>query len=252
MHDDLMPAAGNYMAHQARREPVSSFPYTDDEVELRNRAWNFVRAPHVRDWWLDTLVEGERTRILPMLTGNGQMDASVAAMFPKFALPLLNPAYDARRYHDFLLSDAYAGSDTRWNKVIADASADTDLIPPFCAVAARVRKADIERLQVFYRQGETDAAFRANAEARVLENESTISWVWRALGYRAASYRYAIDRFEIEIPSANLFAANQAYNALVFSECHDAAPLKSVDTHHPLRSRLMQEPDPFDGPVPQK
>jgi hypothetical protein len=253
LHDTLLPVAGGLVASFGRKEPVSGFPLTDDEIELRDRAWAFVRAPHVRDWWLDTLVEGERTRILPVLKGGDAMSPSVAAMFPEITLPLLAPAYDRSRYHHYLLTDGRASTETLWSRVIDDAGADTALIPPFCQVAARVRRADVERLGALRRQGLVEAGLHEGAEARVWENEETISWVWQALGYRAASYRYAIDHFEIEAPSEQLLAANQAYDTLVLSRCVGAPAFRAAGPRVPARhSRLMEAPDPFDGPVPQK
>lgn len=253
LHDTILPAAGSLVALQARKEPVSGFPLTDDEIELRNRAWAFVRAPHVRDWWLDTLVEGERTRILPVLKGGSTMSPEIAAMFPQVALPLLAPAYDRSRYHGYLLSDGRISTETLWISIIDDANADTSLIPPFCQVAARVRRDDVERLGALRRQRLVEAGLHQGAEARVWENEQTIAWVWQALGYRAASYKYAIDHFEVEAPSTQVFAANRAYDTLVSSKCFGAPSIRTAMPREPDRhSRLMNAPDPFDEPVLQK
>lgn len=249
LHDTLLPVAGDFIASQARKEPVSAFPLTDDEIELRNRAWAFVRAPHARDWWLDTLVEGERTRILPILKG----DAETAAMFPEIALPLIAPAYDRSRYHRYLLSDGRRSTETLWTRVTDDARADTALVPPFCAVAARVRRADVERLGALRRQGLVEAGLHEGAEARVWENEETISWVWQALGYRGASYRYAIDHLEVEAPSDQLATAERALAGLLGVRCFGAPATRTAMPGGPARhSRLMNPPDPFDEPVPQK
>ena len=253
LHDTLLPTAGNLTAEYVRKEPFSGFPLTDDEIELRNRAWAFVRAPHVRDWWLDSLVEGERTRILPILKGDDAPSPGIAAMFPEIALPIIAPAYDRRRYHGYLLSDGRISTETLWARVIDDAGADTALIPPFCDVAARVRRADVERLGALRRQRLVEAQLHEGAEARVWENEETISWVWQALGYRAASYRYAIDHFQVEAPSDQLFGANRAYDTLVFSKCVGAPAIRTALPRGLGRpSRLMGAPDPFDEPVPQK
>ena len=242
LHDTVLPLAGSFAAVQ-RKEPYSAFPLTDDEIELRDRAWGFVRAPHARDWWLDTLVEGERTRILPMLKGEAP---------PPDGLPILEANWDRGRYHHYLLTDGRISTETLWTRIINDAGADTSLIPPFCDVAARVRRADVERLGALRRQGVVEAGLNDGAEARVWENEETISWVWRALGYRAASYRYAIDHFQVEAPSGMLLAANRAYDTLVYSKCVGAPAFKAKPPGPGRRSRLMDAPDPFDEPVPQK
>lgn len=253
LHDTILPSLGDVVAEKRRAEPVSDLPMTDDEIELRDRAWNFVRAPHVRDWWLDTLVEGERTRILPMLKGQGQMSPELAATFPKWSLPLLNPAYDTSRYHKYLLGEAYASSESRWQRLITDIGADTALVPPFCEVAARVRRADAGRIGALERQGEARSEFGSDATARVYENQETMSWVWRALSYRLSSYRFAIDRMEIETPSAQTANAKRVYNVLASSKCSNAPALRSIPSVPERHSRLMIPPDPFyTMPVPQK
>ena len=40
-----------------------------------------------------------------------------------------------------------------------------------------------------------------NAQRRIAENALTIDWVYRALHARMASYRYALERFVIMVPS---------------------------------------------------
>lgn len=242
LHDAILPMAGN-LAAVYRKEPYSAFPLTADEIELRDRAWGFVRAPHARDWWLDTLVEGERTRLIPVMKG----EAPPPDVFPLFA-----PNWDRSRYHGYLLTDGRISTETLWSRVINDLGADTALIPPFCAVAARVRRADVERLGALRRQGVVEAGLHEGAEGRVWENEQTISWVWHALGYRAASYRYAIDHFQVEAPSDQFLAANRAYDTLVFSKCTGAPSFRATPPGPGRHSRLMDPPDPFDEPVPQK
>jgi hypothetical protein len=253
LHDTILPALGKAVAVQGRGTTVSGFPMTADEIELRDRSWNFVRAPHVRDWWLDTLVEGERTRILPILRGEGQLSPDLAQGFPRWSLPLLNPAFDASRYHRYLLSDAFISTEARWQKLISDIGADTALVPPFCDVAARVRRADVGRISAVNRQRETTTALGAEAMARVSDNQDVMSWVWQAIGYRLTSYRFAIDHMEIETPSVALASARLAYNGLATSKCQNAPALKTVPSLPERHSRLLDAPDPFyTMPVPQK
>lgn len=242
LHDSILPVVGR-AGVILREDPYSGFPMTDDELLLRDRAWAFVRAPHVRDWWFDTLVEGERIRLLPVLKGEAPK---------KGGLPIFNAAWDRGRYHGYLLSDGRRSTESLWSRVVADAYGDAELVPPFCDVASRVRKADFERLGALRRQGIVEADLNDGAEARVAENEEIVAWVWHALGYRAASYRYAIDRFQVEAPSDQFFAANRAYMTLVASRCTGAPSLKAAMPNPERHSRLMSAPDPFDEPVPQK
>lgn len=244
IHDDLMPAAGAYRAAR-RGEPVSDFTLTDDEAELRDRAFAFLRAPHARDWWYDAIAEGERTRLLAALD-------DPSSPVP----PLLSPAFDTTRYYAFLRTDPDRSPAARWNRVEADMTGDALLVPPFCAVAARVRRTDVERLAAADRSPDLEPAFVAGAEARVAENEATMAAVWRALAYRIVSYRTAIDHLTVESPSDRQWTVNRAYDALAASRCTDAPPLRRTvaadDPRRSRRSRLLEGPDPFDQPVLQK
>jgi hypothetical protein len=253
LHDTLMPRVGENRAWW-RDEPHSSLPHTTDETELNDRAWNFVRAPHVADWWLDSLIEGERTRILPMLKGTGSMTPELADTYYWWVLPVFDAAYDTTRYHRYLLKEGFSSESGRWHRVAADITADTALVPPFCAVAARVRQADVDRYAALKRGYEVGTPFDDDVMARIYENEEAIAWVWRAISYRLSSYRFAIDRLEIEAPSPEAArGAKLAYNALAASKCTGAPTLRSVPSLPERHSRLLDRPDPFyTEPVPQK
>ena len=58
-HDDVLPKAGEFMAWR-RDEPVSQFPLTDDEQELRNRAWLLIMPASSKDNWESRLIELRR------------------------------------------------------------------------------------------------------------------------------------------------------------------------------------------------
>lgn len=68
IHDEILPGTA-----QAIKETTlfwrtyAGFDLTEDEKELRNRAWAFVRPPHMGAWWLETIVEGQRVGFLPAL-----------------------------------------------------------------------------------------------------------------------------------------------------------------------------------------
>jgi hypothetical protein len=253
LHDTLLPRVGENRAWW-RDEPKSSLPHTTDERELNDRAWNFARAPHVADWWLDSLVEGERTRILPMLKGTGAMTPELADTYYWWVLPVFDAAYDTTRYHRYLMEEGFGSEIARWHRVAADITADTALVPPFCAVAARVRQADVDRYAALQRGYEVGTPFDEDVMARIYENEEAIAWVWRAISYRLSSYRFAIDRLEVEAPSPEAArGAKLAYNALSASKCTGAPTLRSVPALPVRHSRLLDRPDPFyTEPVPQK
>lgn len=227
INDEILPAAGR-LAATYREEPVSWFRMTDDERLLRDRAWAFVRPPHVGDWWLGALVEGQRTRILPEI----------------------DPSFDRTRYYGYLRGEAYRSSEGRWNRIISDMRGDALLLPPFCRVASLVRRTDTERLVALeLRRVEPD--FERDAYARVAENNRVMGWVWRALAYRVDSYRYALDRLVVETPSTAQVEAERAFDDLAGARCAGAPAVRLI-VDGPRRSRLTAGPDPFDAPVLQK
>ncbi|WP_306029925.1 hypothetical protein [Stappia sp. MMSF_3263] len=192
LHDTILPAAGDELAIN-RGEPVSRFNLTDDEKEMRNRAWSLIRPPSAEDWIEGSRTELIRTRVLPETGGAGDPD----------------------RYYAFLRSDRYRSSEVRYDRVAADAVADAALIPPFCEIALRVTTADEERLRALGRREISTGEELAGAQARVWENRRYMDWASQALRFRLVSYRNAIDALEIETPSSGkVWDANTAWKKL--------------------------------------
>ncbi|MEP3280155.1 MAG: hypothetical protein ABJN26_01720 [Stappiaceae bacterium] len=189
IHDKVLPAFGNGLA-RARKEPVSNFPLTNDEKLLRNLGWGLVRPPHAGDWIAATIVEAQRTRITKAEDWR----------------------LDPREYFRLLISDKYRSSDARYDRVIADANADAQLVRPFCRVAERVNAADKERLAVIRRTPQVSQQRYAGATARVWENQQVIEWAERSMEFRLKAYKYAIEQLQIETPSATrVWDANTAW-----------------------------------------
>jgi hypothetical protein len=86
LHDEIMPAIGN------ARAQGSTFNMADQEIEMRDRIWRYLVAPHAYDWFGDIAVEYQRTRILPMS----------------------NKPLKTRLYYDWLHSERFASSRTRY------------------------------------------------------------------------------------------------------------------------------------------
>ena len=192
LHDRVMPAAGALVAEWDRREVVSDFNRTDREGTLRDRAWGLVRAPHVRDWFGETLVEFERTRIVPEI----------------------DYAFEPKGYYNHLRRDPFVSSETRWNRAIADMRADTASIGPFWSEARRVREDDALRLRALDERRGGAPSELSNAYARIDENARVVDWVWRAMRLRVAAYRDAIDRMMVETPSQRRYEAEIAWGEL--------------------------------------
>jgi hypothetical protein len=227
VHDEAMPMAGRALA-RARKEPVSSFNRTDLERQLEDQAWALIRPPHAGQWWMAILVEADRTRIV----------VPEASQF------------DPKSYYAHLRSESYRSSEARWSRLIAHATADAALVPPYCETWLRVERTDGERLAAIGRQLSGDEIEARSAGARVWENRRINAMVSRALAYRLSAYRNAVDRLEIETPSDQLYAANRAIDLLRAQIGCTGAGSAGGSIEAPVRKGRRL--DGFDLPVPQK
>lgn len=232
VHDTVLPAAGDLTAEYAWGQPVSSFNKTDREATLRDRAWAVVVPPHADDWLGDLLVEGQRTRLLPEL----------------------DHRFDPEAYYRRLRADRFRSSEARWNALVEDMRQDTLLVPPFCQEARRVAADDRARLQALDPNGSGSVGLLKNAYARIDENARVVDWVARALRFRLASYRNAIDRMAVETPTERLFSVNQVWtgfrDAVTTADCGlGAGGGGGIAVARPSRLTSVHS---IDVPVPQK
>jgi len=191
LHDDIMPVAGEFAA-RLRGEPVSRFPHTDAEQDLRNQAWALV-MPQLPQQRMDSFfAELRRTRLLS------------AASTPT----------DPTSYGRTLLRTSYASSDARFNRIAADAQIDRSNLLHFIATARVVAEDDRVRLGALANVIGTNTAERQNALARIDENRAIIAWVRQSILDRAAGYRYAYEHLLIATPSTQALAAERAVQAL--------------------------------------
>ncbi|WP_417580326.1 hypothetical protein [Pelagibacterium sp.] len=177
LHDRVMPALGDARA-AANGEPVSSFNRTDQEREMHDRVWRFLVAPHAHDWFYDTAVELQRTRIASNL----------------------DVQFIADRYYSTLRSTQYQSSRVRYRKVSNDISIDIATIPAtFAAICAVI---EVDRQRAIAASNVELAAADASGQvaARKWENDQKIDWFTRALTYRYQSYSVALERLLVETP----------------------------------------------------
>jgi hypothetical protein len=189
--NDAIATAGSISAAQ-RGEPVSSYGLTDDEEEMRNRAWRFLEPAHERAWFERAVAEIVASRIAPA-------SAFVA---------------DYTAYHRALLSADPRSPASSYRRLSEDAMADARLIEPFTRVAARVLAADAVRLRSLAYVHELSAPEAINAEARVAENRCLIAWVSHGLGLRQRAYRFAIEHLVIETPQPDAVPAERGLAVL--------------------------------------
>lgn len=190
-NDRILPFAG-MVAAEARGEAVSWFMLTDDEQELRNRAWRFLMPAHEKAIFQRQLAELARTRILPRE-------------------PFID---DPRAYLRPLRWSRGQSPAPLFNRIGEDAGADRALITPFVALARAVLRSDEARLQLMMQAGSLDEFQAESATARIKENRCLIAWVRAAAIRRTGEYRHALEQLAIEAPQVEAIAAEREVVAL--------------------------------------
>ena len=175
-----------------RGEPVSAFPFTDDEGELRHRAWRFLVPAHERAWFDRALAELAAKRVLPPGTGLGDPAAYLVGLERQDGI---SPA-------------------SRYRRLGEDAAADAILLPPLVDTARRVAIADGVRMKTLAYTGDALPPEIADAEARVAENRCLLAWVRSGLEDRIAAYDFALRRLVIATPQADAVPAEHSLATL--------------------------------------
>ncbi|MEP2943599.1 MAG: hypothetical protein ABJO72_07355 [Hyphomicrobiales bacterium] len=186
VHDSLAPKLGSKFALR-RKETVSQFSRTDEELKLANLAWTIVRPLHTKDWISGTLIEGRRTRIFPDI----------------------NDKLDHRAYLFWLQIERFRSSETRWNRIISDLRADQGTIAPFYEQARVVYVIDRQRIAFLEENSDVGADFKTNTRARIVENENLINTALDSLKFRYAAYDHAIKHLALESPSPRVRHAEE-------------------------------------------
>lgn len=177
VHDEVMPTIGNLRA-LIFDEPVSGFNWTDQEVDMHDRAWRFLIAPYGQDWFFDVLVEWQRTRILPRIDTSQSFD----------------------RYYNALRWERYRSSHVRYNRTISDVEADIATIPSVLRSICAVEEVDRQRKLAAGSLTGIKADAPANVRARYEENQAYIQWFTVSVRYRYESYSYALENLLVETP----------------------------------------------------
>ena len=182
---------------------LSAFPLTDLENELRDRSYVLIRPNEPRGKW----------------------SAYIAAM--QIAHFFSKPENDDG-HTDYarmlLLSDARSEA-SAYNRLIEDTTADGMLIGPFVSVACAIADLDQKRLRSLAYVGELDERETADTFGRVRENRMVTAWVQDALHERLRSYRYALERLVIKVPSLLAVDAERSLKRLEAKILAADAPL---------------------------
>jgi hypothetical protein len=180
LNDEIMPSLGNHLSKG------SAFNLADQEIEMRDRVWRYLVAPHAYDWFGDVAVEFQRTRIVAV--SNKHMKVA--------------------KYYQWLHSGRFASSRVRYSRIEEDAIADIGMMPSaflsICAVIEMDRQRGIASNQLAGLEDEV----AINAAKRQAENRIVIDWFARSVSYRYESYSYALDHLLVETPHEEAVSAN--------------------------------------------
>jgi hypothetical protein len=157
----------------------SIYPITDLEEELRDRSYALIRPNEPRGNWNLYIAGFQIAHLLP----------------PAYVY------YDHTEYARMLFWTPSRSEASLYNRLIEDMDADRQLIAPFVTVACTVADLDTKRERSLVYVRELSEGEVANAFGRIRENRLITAWVQRALHWRLESYRYALERFAISIPS---------------------------------------------------
>ena len=204
----IYPLVGGYTA-SARGEPASGFAFTDEERELRDRAFRFIMPAHERAFFERQLAELARTRVVPR-----------SWMIEDDAV-----------YRRALRSDDMASPAHRYRRLSEDISADRTLLAAITVTAKRVLAGDQVRDKTMRLVPDLAPADRADAMARMAENCLLIRWIGESVDIRRVQYRHALERLVIETPQGQAIEAERALvafertpNELTRLACGDDAP----------------------------
>jgi hypothetical protein len=195
--DDIHTWAGQEAAINAGA-PVSINKLTEEEHTLRDLAFPLIEPPYDRQRW-DAIVYEYGTK-------------------RDFQRELM--IIDITAYYQRLQGGGWRSSIGRYNRLIDDIRNDADRVPQFADVAHRVIDLDVRREQSLHVLADLSPADRANALARIGENNLTIAWVQRSLAQRCAGYRFALDHLVAAEPER---VASQADVALALLQQRLAA-----------------------------
>jgi hypothetical protein len=170
----------------------SSFPLTNLEEELRDRSYALIRPNEPRGNWNIYIAGFQIAHLLP----------------PGFA------EFDHTEYARMLLATLSRSEASSYNRLMEDMAGDGQLIGPFVKVACAIADLDLKRERSLVYVGELSEDEAANAFGRIKENRKVTEWVRRVLHGRLASYRYALERFVIAIPSPLAIEAERAHRRL--------------------------------------
>lgn len=177
VHDEVLPTAGKLRA-LIFGEPVSGFNWTDQEIEMHNRTWRFLIAPHTYNWFVNVLVEWQRTRLTPRFNGHMQHNW----------------------YYELLRFERHRSSTVRYTRVTRDVDADIGTIGGVFRAICAVQEVDRQRRIAADSLPSVASSQYGDILARRAENQIHIDWFVASVSYRYHAYSHALERLLVETP----------------------------------------------------
>ncbi len=184
-------------AARAVGAPISLYPLTDDELLLRDYAYQLIEPAYDRQRWYSVIGEWG-------LTG------------------YFRPEWwrcDPTAYAAWLMNTYFRSEIALYARLNDDIRNDVLRIEQLVPVARRVLDMDRKREQSLAYVAVLSGPEIANARARIGENILVVGWVQQSLAERIASYRFALERLIVATPSP---AAVEAERSLTFLQARMA------------------------------
>jgi hypothetical protein len=178
--------------------PAGAFDFqlTDDERSLRDLAYPLLEPPY-----------------------NRQKVHSVASEYG-MTPGILQESADRTAYFNHLMGVNDRSSAARYAQLIEDIRNDSTRLPQFFETAGRVLDLDGKRRKSMAYVSSLSDHERNEALTRIRENARIVAMVRTSLTQRTASYRYALERLVIMIPSPQAADTERALNRLQAEIAH--------------------------------
>lgn len=183
-------------------QPVSNFNQTDAEREMHGRVWRFITASHAERWAVPYEVQ------IKFASLGGSQRLSAEDLF-----------------YRWLSREPFASSRVRYNAVADHVGADLLTLPATFASICAVLEIDRQRQIAVAAVEGLERGMIKQQRLRQAENELFIGRFVSALGFRYASYGYALDRLLVETPHAEAVEVDARLGDLAVwvdrAEAHD-------------------------------
>lgn len=190
VNDELIPLVDRNRKGMNGR-PVDGFNLTDEEVEMRDRVWRFLIAPHAKDWAWPYSAE-----IRPAKAGSGTEK-------------------QIGKYYRWLTGQRYASSRVRYNTMAGHIAADNGTLEGTFRSICAVIEVDRQRGVAVAEVDGLEAEMQVRVDKRDRENGAFIDRFVLALSFRYESYQYALDHFLVETPHQEAVKVDTALTELV-------------------------------------